>query len=65
MSNWLAQAAAHLGLDQRRAGEKPEPQAQLGLVVVGTLGTLVSASSGMLVLSSIMVLPPRSRVWCR
>ena len=36
----VAQAAADLGLDQSRTGEKPEPQPQLGLVVVGPLGDL-------------------------
>ena len=29
----VAQPAAHLALDQRRAGEQPQPQAQFGLVV--------------------------------
>ena len=36
----VAQAAAHLVLDQRRAGEKTQPQPQLGLVVVGPLRDL-------------------------
>ena len=40
MSNCVAQPAAHLALDQRRAGEKPQPQPQLGLVVVRPLGDL-------------------------
>ena len=34
----LAQAPAHLAFDQHLAGEQPQPQAQLRLVVVRTLG---------------------------
>src|SRR5262249_19056748 len=36
----VPQAPAHLALDQHLAGEQPEPQAQLGLVVVRPLGHL-------------------------
>ena len=58
MSNCVAQPAAHLVLDQGRAGEQPQPQPQLGLVVVGPLGTLVSASSGMSVRVVHQISPP-------
>ena len=36
----VAQALAHLVLDQRRAGQHAQPQPQLGLVVVRPLGDL-------------------------
>ena len=34
----FAQPSPHLALDQRRAGQQPQPQPQLGLVVVRALG---------------------------
>ncbi len=36
----VAQAAAHFAFDQRRAGQKAQPQPQLGLVIGRALGDL-------------------------
>ena len=36
----IAQPAAHLVLDQGRAGQQPQPQPQFGLVIVRALGNL-------------------------